>query len=99
MLSHIVVLWADPGPSDAAEKILTAANRLLPGIPGIVKFHAGKMVGSPRPVVDQSYSVALNIIFSSKEAEAAYQTHPQHVEFVTHFVKPLVNKVVIYDFA
>ena len=43
--------------------------------------------------------MALNIVFTSKEAEAAYQTHPQHVEYVNNFVKPLANKVVIYDFA
>jgi hypothetical protein len=98
MFSHIVVLWADPAKPGAADKIVAAANRLLPGIPGVVKFHAGKMVGSPRPVVEQTYSVALNIIFTSKEAGAAYQTHPQHVGFVTDFVKPLVKKVVIYDF-
>ena len=99
MFSHIVVLWADPAQPAAADKLVEAANRLLPGIPGVIEFHAGKMVGSPRPVVEQTYSVALNVIFANKEAEAAYQTHPQHVEFVTNFVKPLVKKVLVYDFA
>jgi hypothetical protein len=98
MFSHIVVLWADPVQPDAADKIVAGANRLLQNIPGVLQFHAGKMVGSPRPVVEQTYSVALNLIFSSKQAEAEYQTHPQHVEFVASFVKPLVKKVVIYDF-
>lgn len=98
MFSHIVVLWADPAKPNAAEEILAAANRLLKNIPGVVEFHAGKMVGSPRPVVEQTYSVALNVLFTSKQAEAEYQTHPQHVEFVTHFLKPLTKKVVIYDF-
>jgi hypothetical protein len=98
MFSHIVVLWADPAKPTAADEIIAGANRLLKSIPGVVQLHAGKMVGSPRPVVEQTYSVALNLIFTSKQAEAEYQTHPQHVEFVTHFVKPLVKKVVIYDF-
>jgi hypothetical protein len=99
MFSHIVVLWADPAQPDAADKILAGAKHLLTDIPGVTLFHAGKMVGSPRPVVEQTYSVALNLVFASKEAEAAYQTHPQHVEFLQNFVKPLVKKVVIYDFA
>ena len=98
MFSHIVVLWADPARANAADEIAAAANRLLKDIPGVVQFHAGKMVGSPRPVVEQTYSVALNLIFTSKQAEAEYQTHPQHVEFVTNYVKPLVKKVLIYDF-
>ena len=51
-----------------------------------------------RPVVEQSYQVALNITFPSKQAEQAYQTHPQHLEFVEKYVKPLVKKVVVYDF-
>ena len=48
--------------------------------------------------MDQSYQVALNLIFPSQQAEQEYQTHPQHLEFVTNFVKPLVKKVVVYDF-
>jgi Stress responsive A/B Barrel Domain len=98
MFSHIVVLWADPAQPDAAEKILAGAKRLLADIPGVVAFHAGRMQGSPRPVVEQTYSVALNLVFASKEAEALYQTHPQHVEFVQAYVKPMVKKVLIYDF-
>ena len=57
-----------------------------------------RMSPSLRPVVDQSYQVALNLIFTGKQAEQEYQTHPQHLEFVQKFVKPLVKKVVIYDF-
>ena len=92
---------AAPPPADpeAADKLIVGANKLLAKIPGVVKFHAGKMVASPRPVVEQSYSVALNLVFTTQKAEAAYQTHPKHVEFVETFVKPLVKKVVIYDFA
>lgn len=98
MFSHIVVLWTDPSRPGDANEIVSAANRLLKNIPGVVHFHAGKMVSSPRPVVEQTYSVALNLIFANKQAEAEYQTHPQHVEFVTSFVKPLVKKLLIYDF-
>ncbi len=98
MFSHIVILWTDPAKPDDADAVLLAANRLLKSIPGIVHFEAGKMVSSPRPVVEQTYSVALNIIFNSQEAEAQYQTHPQHLEFVANAVKPLVKKVVVYDF-
>ena len=98
MFSHIVVLWTDPDQPQAPDKIVAAANRLLKSIPGTIHFNIGKMVGSPRPVVDQSYQVAFTITFASKQAEAEYQTHPQHLEFIANYVKPLVKKVVIYDF-
>jgi len=98
MFSHIVALWTDPAKPNDADEVLHAANRLLKTIPGVIQFHAGKMATSPRPVVEQTYSVGLNITFPSKQAEAEYQIHPQHLEFVNSFVKPLVKKVVVYDF-
>ena len=49
--------------------------------------------------MQQSYQVGLNLIFADKAAHDAYQTHPQHVEFVEKVFKPLCRKVVVYDFA
>ena len=98
MFSHIVVFWTDPAQPGAADELVAGAERLLKNIPGVRQFHAGKMVPSERPVVEQSYQVALNLIFPDKGTEQAYQTHPRHVEFVAKYVKPLVQKLVIYDF-
>jgi hypothetical protein len=55
-------------------------------------------VASPRPVVDQSYQVALNLVFSDKKAQDDYQIHPLHIEFVEKSFKPNCAKVVVYDF-
>ena len=98
MFSHIVVFWTIPLNRGAADELLAGANRLLQDIPGVVQFHAGKMVPSQRAVVEQGYQVALNLIFPDKPAMQEYQKHPQHVEFVEKFVKRLVKKVVVYDF-
>jgi hypothetical protein len=98
MFSHIVIFWTDATQPDAADKLMAGANKHLRMIPGILQCHIGRMSPSLRPVVDQSYQVALNLIFTGKQAEQEYQTHPQHLEFVQEFVKPLVKKVVIYDF-
>ena len=78
--------------------MISAANRLLKDIPGVVHFHAGKTVPSQRPVVEQSYQAALNIAFTDRAAEHEYQTHPQHMEFVEKYVRGFVRKVVVYDF-
>jgi hypothetical protein len=56
------------------------------------------MVSSHRPVVEQSYQVALNLVFPDKKTQDAYQTHPMHVEFVEKHFKRLVSRVVVYDF-
>jgi Stress responsive A/B Barrel Domain len=98
MFSHVVIFWTDPTKPGAAEEVIAGANKFLKIIPGITHFHIGKMAGSARPVVDQSYQVALNTVFTNKQAQDDYQVHPQHLEFVAQCVKPFVRKVVVYDF-
>jgi hypothetical protein len=49
-------------------------------------------------VVEQSYQVALNVTFQDKKSEQEYQSHPLHLEFIAQCVKPLVKKVLVYDF-
>jgi len=69
MFSHIVVFWTDPAEPNAAEELLAGANWLLKNIPGVLQFHVGKMVPSERPIVERSYQVALNLVFSNQQAE------------------------------
>lgn len=98
MFSHVVIFWTDPENPAAVGELLAGAEKYLRPIPGSLAFHVGKMVGSPRPVVEQSYQVALNILFTDKQAQDDYQIHPQHIEFVEKVFKPNCTKVVIYDF-
>lgn len=98
MFSHVVIFWTDPAQPQAADELIAGCNHHLKNIPGVLQFHTGKMVGSHRPVVDQSYQVALNLVFPDKPAQDAYQAHPQHLEFVEKYVKRLVRRVLVYDF-
>lgn len=98
MFSHVVVFWTKTEIPNAADELLAGIEKLLKPIPGVLHFHAGKMVGSPRPVVEQSYQVALNLTFADKKAQDDYQVHPLHVEFVNSVFKANCQKVVIYDF-
>ena len=98
MFSHVVIFWTDPAKPEAADAVIAGGEKFLKTIPGLTTFHIGKMVGSPRPVVDQTYQVALNTVFTSKQAQDDYQVHPQHLEFIAQCVKPFVKKVLVYDF-
>ena len=98
MFSHIVIFWTDPKNPQAADELIAGANKYLKSIPGVLHFHIGKMVPSRRPVVEQSYQVALNLIFADKPAQDAYQLHPQHAEFIETVLKRFVGKVLVYDF-
>jgi hypothetical protein len=96
--SHIVIFWTDPSNPSAADELLAGMEKYLRPIPGVLHFHAGKMTASHRPVVDQTYQVALNLLFPDKKTQDDYQTHPSHVEFVNTVFKKTCKKVVVYDF-
>src|SRR5579885_3324002 len=96
MFSHVVIFWTDPENPKAADELLAGMEKYLKPIPGVLSYHAGKMVGSHRPVVDQSYQVALNLVFPNKKAQDDYQVHPSHVEFIEKVFKPRCKKVVVY---
>lgn len=98
MFSHVVIFWTDPAKPEAVDRLLAGANKYLKSIPGSVHFHVGKMASSTRPVVDQTYQVGLNIVFTSKQAQDAYQSHPQHIQFVEEVFKIYCQRVVVYDF-
>ena len=99
MFSHVVIFWTDPAKPNAADDLIAGASKYLRPIPGVLSFHIGRMVPSHRAVVDQSYQVALNLVFPDKQAQDDYQVHPQHLEFVEKVFKPACEKVVVYDFA
>ena len=98
MFSHVVIFWTKPDQTTAADQLVAGAEQYLRKIPGIVHFHAGRVARSDRPVVDQSYDVALNIVFKDKKAQDDYQAHPSHVEFVEKVFKPNCARCVVYDF-
>jgi hypothetical protein len=97
MFSHVVIFWTDPAKPNATDEVVANAKKYLPFIPGVMSFHAGKMAQSHRAVVDQSYQVALNLQFETKQVQDEYQDHPLHLEFVEKS-KHLWTKVVVYDF-
>lgn len=98
MFSHVVIFWTDPANPKAADELIEGADRYLKPIPGALHFHIGRMATSHRPVVDQTYQVALNLTFESRQAQDAYQVHPLHIEFVEQVFKRVCKRVVVYDF-
>lgn len=95
----MVIFWVNPAVSDAAEQLIAGMEQYLRPIPGVISMHVGKMVPSHRPVVDQSYQVALNLIFPDKNSQDDYQVHPLHLDFVEKVLKKVCQRVTVYDFA
>ena len=98
MFFHVVIFWTNPQNPKAADDLIAGAQKYLKPIPGVLSFHIGKMAPSHRPVVEQSYQVALNLIFPDKKTQDDYQVHPLHLEFVEKAFKPNCARAVVYDF-
>ncbi len=98
MFSHVVIFWTKTDQPDSAAALIAGAEQYLKPIPGVLSFHIGRMVPSHRPVVEQSYQVALNLVFPDKKAQDNYQVHPLHLEFVEKSFKLNCARCVVYDF-
>ena len=96
-IEHIVFLWLkEPGNSNAQDTIIKA-NQALKTIPGVIALRTGKAVPSQRRIVDSSFDVALIISLIDQAALDAYLVHPLHQRLVDEIMKPLVDKVRVYD--
>jgi len=98
MFSHVVIFWTNSTVPNADAELLAGIEKYLKPIPGILHFHCGRMAKSHRPVVDQSYQLALTLSFAEKKAQDEYQEHPLHKEFVNTVFKRTCNRVIVYDF-
>ena len=68
----------------------------LERIDTIQTYHLGKPAGTPRDVVDNSYSVSLVLSFDSKADQDAYQAHQEHKDYIKKY-QHLWERVQVYD--
>ncbi len=95
---HIVLIWLNEpkNTNHLAEVIKT--TRALQEIPEIEEIRVGESISSERPIVDDSFDVALFMVFDSKAALEAYLVHPKHKAAVKAVLRPLASRILVYDF-
>lgn len=97
-ISHVVLVWLkEPGNQQMRDKFVSA-SRSLNNLPGIISRHVGVVVPSEREIVDDSFDVAVTVTLKDEKALKAYMSHPRHKKVVQDVLKPLVGKIVAYDF-
>jgi len=96
-VTHVVVCWLKTPGDEAARRELVDASYRFREIPGVLHVAAGRALPSTRPVVDASYDVAVVLTFENERALRAYDTHPIHRDAVARTLRPLVERMVIYD--
>ena len=92
---HHVFFWLNEPQSPAARKEFLDAITKMKAIPTVKFFMVGTPAGTPRDVVDGTYTFDLLVTFEDKAAWQVYNDHPIHDEFRKK--APLWKKVQIYD--
>ena len=97
-VEHIVIVWLqEPGNEEHRARIISE-SQVLREIPGVRGLRAGDMLPSQRPIVDSSFDVGLIVSLQDASAMAGYLSHPLHVRLVEETLKPLVARILVYDF-
>ena len=96
-IEHVVLCWLKDKNVTDVTALLIEKSQKLRSIPGLVSFRSGDVVKSSRDIVDDSFHVGFVMGFDSKESLDSYITHPTHVSFVNEVLKPVTDKVVVYD--
>ncbi|WP_421870448.1 Dabb family protein [Marinoscillum sp.] len=77
---HMVYFWLTPEAN--ADTFIQNTEDFLKKVDVIRGYHLGKPAGTPREVVDNSYSVSLVVTFDSKEDQDIYQKHEAHLKYI-----------------
>ncbi len=97
-VEHVVLVWlAQPEETGHRDRIV-AATRELAELPGIRGVRFGLPLPSERAVVDSSYDLAIVYTFEDADALAAYLASPQHLKATEETLRPLVERIRVYDY-
>ena len=97
-IEHAVYVWLKR-PGNAKDRAaLGAATEELRKSTGLIRsYEVGRPVPSRRPVVDDSFDLAIIMRFENRRALAAFENHPAHQRAKKEVLQPLARKVLIYD--
>lgn len=97
---HVVIVWLKDHGNPAARQQYIDATKDLAKLPMVWRYQIGTTLpGGDRQVVDSSYDIAISVTFENAQALDAYLQHADHAKILQEKLKPLVDKVIVYDFA
>lgn len=93
---HTVFFWMKEDLTEEEAKFFEEGMEKLGQVPSIHSYKWGKPAGTPREVVDNSYTYAWIVDFKTSEDQDAYQVDPIHQKFIDES-QHLWTKVQVYD--
>jgi hypothetical protein len=99
-VEHAVFVWLKR-PNNAHDRAaLVEATKDLQKSTGLIRtVRHGTAVPSDRPVVDDTFDLALLMRFDDRRDLAAFETHPAHLQAKKEILQPLARKIRIHDIA
>ncbi len=99
MLIHSVFFWLKPELTATQRSDFRREVEKLSGIKSVDKIYVGTPAATvKRPIIDDSYGVALTVVCKDVAAHDAYQIDPIHLAFVER-CNGCWTRVQIYDAA
>lgn len=95
---HVVLLWYNDAVMEQEKQQVETETLKLRSIPQVVSIITGRAVPSERPIVDDSFDLAILMTFRSVEDLNRYRVDPQHEQFVERYIQGKVMKLLVYDF-
>ena len=94
---HVVLIWLKTYRNEMRINKIINASRELEKIPGVLEVSTGRVLRSARVIVDDTFDVSIIIKFASKDYLKDYLVHPIHIKIANEVIKPLANKITVYD--
>ena len=99
ILTHIVFCWLkEPGNVEQREQIIEMTESFN-RIPSVLKARAGNPIMSERSIVDDSFDVGIIVEVRDEKGLQEYLDHPIHQKAKKEVLLPLIERVLVYDFA
>tara|TARA_B110000003_G_C16615600_1_gene521168 strand:- start:804 stop:1199 length:396 start_codon:yes stop_codon:yes gene_type:complete len=99
ILTHVVFCWLkEPGNSEQREQIIEMTESFN-RIPTVLKARAGNPIMSERSIVDDSFDVGIIVEVRDEDGLKEYLDHPIHQKAKKEVLLPLIDRVLVYDFA
>lgn len=99
ILSHVVLCWLkDAGNSEQRDRIIKMTETFN-DIPSVLGARAGGPIRSERSIVDDSFDVGIIVEVRDEKGLQEYIDHPIHQKAKDEILLPLVERVLVYDFA
>jgi hypothetical protein len=94
---HYVLFWLREDLTEQEVKDFENFFKELTRIPDIKSLSYGRAAAThPRPVVDNSFTYNLIVVFDSLKEVGVYENHPIHLEAIKNY-SHLWTKVVVHD--